>query len=291
MPANASPNSSRLFFPWTGIGALAGALTLLSSGGSEHPWLVLAVAATVGVVSGLLGYSTAVWIVRQNGEALERGMGNLYRQVESLAAVHSVIKFSAPPPAFRGWPVSPDLAAIAITQLLLASQESESEDFVVCECGSGASTIVLGTLLKSLGRGRLVAMESDRAWCEETRSNVRLHDLTDRVDVVFAPLVDHEIGGSRFRWYGQDDVRIRSKIQFLLVDGPRWDVGSLARFPAVPVLRNQMAPGCRILLDDTKRTDEREVVRRWTELGYVGEVQEFDAEKGAMVMRLLPKKA
>ena len=53
------------------------------------------------------------------------------------------------------------------------------------------------------------------------------------------------------------------RIDLLVVDGPPGLLRPQARYPALPVLRERLSPGASILLDDTHRADEREIVRRW----------------------------
>ena len=40
--------------------------------------------------------------------------------------------------------------------------------------------------------------------------------------------------------------------------------GPLARYPALPLLRDRCAPGARFILDDAARPDEKAIINRWT---------------------------
>ena len=53
-------------------------------------------------------------------------------------------------------------------------------------------------------------------------------------------------------------------IDLVFVDGPPGTTGPLARYPALPVLRDRCAPGARFILDDAARPDERTIINRWT---------------------------
>ena len=48
-----------------------------------------------------------------------------------------------------------------------------------------------------------------------------------------------------------------------MVDGPPGRTTKLARYPAVPALREKLRPGATVMLDDCHRRDERETLRRW----------------------------
>ena len=54
-------------------------------------------------------------------------------------------------------------------------------------------------------------------------------------------------------------------IDLLVVDGPPAfaDGLGLARHPALPVLRDRLAPDATVVLDDVERPGEQEVLRRW----------------------------
>ncbi len=61
-----------------------------------------------------------------------------------------------------------------------------------------------------------------------------------------------------------DDL-IDDLIDLLLVDGPPAYVAGmgLARYPALPVMLDRLAPGATLVLDDAERPGEQEVLRRW----------------------------
>ena len=65
------------------------------------------------------------------------------------------------------------------------------------------------------------------------------------------------------------DANFLRRISLVICDGPPSSTRG-GRFGLVPVLRENLAPGFRILLDDARRPGEREVLRRWA--------SEFDLE-------------
>jgi hypothetical protein len=135
---------------------------------------------------------------------------------------------------------------------------------LIVECGSGASTIVIGRCLRALGRGRLISLEHEPEYARRTSELVRVHTLENVVTIVTAPLVPTQAGHREGLWYGPEyrDL-ITWPIDVLLVDGPPGSVGPRARYPAVPVLESLLAPECWILLDDGDRPDERAIAHAW----------------------------
>ena len=60
------------------------------------------------------------------------------------------------------------------------------------------------------------------------------------------------------------------EIDLLLVDGPPGYGEGMerSRYPALPALEPRLAPGAMVVLDDASRPGEREIIERWTELGW-----------------------
>jgi predicted O-methyltransferase YrrM len=123
--------------------------------------------------------------------------------------------------------------------------------------------------LQQAGRGRLVALEHAPEYARATRVEIAAYGLEDYATVLDAPLVDHVIEDEKWSWYelGPD---VPGEVDLLLVDGPPGTTVALARYPALPLLRDRLAPGAVVLLDDGDRDDERKIVQRWkAELGGV----------------------
>jgi len=84
-------------------------------------------------------------------------------------------------------------------------------------------------------------------------------------EVRLAPLRSLRVDGEDYRWYDTAAVEDLDGIDLLLVDGPPAAVGPLARYPAVPRLESKLSPTATIILDDAARSDERQILMRWTE--------------------------
>ena len=235
---------SRTRAHWLGIVALPAGMALALAGA---PW---AGAALYGL--GL----TAVLLAEL--ARLEATVLDSARQQQALVQLQPLIgEF---PVMFGGWAADALLMQYAVELLL------EVRPRLVVECGSGSSTIILARCLHRLGTGRLVSLEHDPVHARRTQAQLQLHGLEDVVTVVTAPLDERRtVDGRTFQWYASGyEPGLDEPVQVLFVDGPPGIVGPRARYPALPLLRPHLAPGCVILLDDGDRPDERSIARDWS---------------------------
>jgi hypothetical protein len=145
----------------------------------------------------------------------------------------------------------------------------------VVELGSGISTVLLARLLCQrwpLGGFRVAAVEHDARWARWVSEQLDREGTGSDVVVVHAPLAPHPHAEVGLSWYdnaaltaGLRDALGGDPIDLLLVDGPpAYAAGhGLARYPALPVLCDWLAPGATVVLDDAERPGEQEVLRRW----------------------------
>ena len=162
-----------------------------------------------------------------------------------------------------GWAADPVLVHTAV-QLLI-----KGRPHLVLECGSGSSTVILARCLRALGGGRIVSLDHDTGYAAHTAELLRLHGLDDVATVVTAPLADRQLNGKMVRWYSANyEPLLQGHIDLLLVDGPPGNTAPKARYPAVPMLREHLAPDCWILMHDGDRLDEHAIAYAWRrELG------------------------
>jgi predicted O-methyltransferase YrrM len=211
--------------------------------------------------------------------ALERTDRLLYTQMESLFALYREHDGLFVVPPLRNWAISPD------AMLLLTSEIADRAPKSIIELGSGSSTVVVASLLDGRDDVSFIALEHDPIYFAETTRRLRRAGLADRVDLRFAPLVDHDIDGEVWRWYEFDGDA--EALDFVIVDGPPASTGPLARYPAVPLLRGHCAPRCTFFLDDFSREDEQQVVARWqVEFGLRMTMRNEIVEKWAGVAEL-----
>jgi predicted O-methyltransferase YrrM len=145
----------------------------------------------------------------------------------------------------------------------------------IVELGSGISTVLLTRLLTQrppLDGFRMAAVEHDPDWAQWVTEQLDREHIGHDVAVIHAPLLPHGLAERGLYWYdatavaaGLDAALRGDLIDLLLVDGPpAYTTGhGLARYPALPVLRERLAPGATVILDDVERPGEQEVLRRW----------------------------
>ncbi len=175
-----------------------------------------------------------------------------------------VFKDPAPLAAMTSFAVSPEFA------WWLFQRVRTEQPKLVIELGSGVSTVVIASALEKCGHGRLMAFEHDQTYLEKTAALLRAQGLTDRVDLVYAPLRTYRFGDEAFRWYDipwpiLDTARAECGAELVLVDGPPKATGNMARYPAHPLLKQYYAPSACILLDDAGREEEQRIAARWRE--------------------------
>ena len=201
-----------------------------------------------------------------------------YWQLEALLGLHDLLRPQAPLPPMRGYTASPDVLHFLVERLW------RDEPELVVECGSGVSSIILGSALRARGRGKVVALEHDPLWADVTRSYVQMHGLGDVVEIRDASLTPFEVDDESWLWYDLQAVDDLRDIDLLFVDGPPGDTSPLARYPAGPVLLPRCRPGSTIVLDDTHRRDERLTSSRWLKEFPDLHLQNIRADKGMHVL-------
>ena len=140
----------------------------------------------------------------------------------------------------------------------------------VVEFGSGSSTIVLGSLLaQQYGKNqvRMVSVEQDAGWCELTRQRLQKAGLDGVVQVYHAPLEEGP-GGLPAACYSlsdecQEHIR-RLQPQLCLIDGPAYRAGQ-TRVQVWHKVKDLLAPGAHVLLDDSFRDPELWIAKRWAD--------------------------
>ncbi len=199
----------------------------------------------------------------------------IYGQLEAMVGLNAVLGPKYPFPGTRGWAASPDLLREVVTHVL------HHPVALAVEASSGTSTLMIAYAMERKGSGHVIALEHDALYAGRTRDLLQLHGLAHRATVVHAPLVEHRAGGSGLLWYDLSKAAMDAPIDLLVVDGPPEEVGPMARYPAVPLLRDRFAPGARVILDDGDRPDERTIAERWKNECGATACEHLPFEKGA----------
>lgn len=219
---------------------------------------------------------TLTAVSRREGQQTRRHADRLFRQAEALQSLHQLIDVRHAMPPSRGWAASPDLLLTYVEEIL------ESKPATIVECGSGLSTVWAAyAVQRNGGNGRVVALDHDAEFAEKTRANLAEHGLTEFAEVRHAPLVPVELAESTWQWYDPAALKDVHDIDVVLVDGPPKPTGEHARYPAIPVLRDLLAPGAVVLIDDAARPDEQAILERWQNEWPELAVEQLPHEKGA----------
>jgi predicted O-methyltransferase YrrM len=205
----------------------------------------------------------------------ERAQKKLKAAMSSLANLISIlpaldIRGVVPPFPHQGFEITGE-EAVFLFHLIRRHRPR-----LIVELGSGSSTVLFAASLRANGSGRVIAVEHDEEHARHTAALLAQAELSDRAEIVLAPLTDLTLSGRTFQWYDLQPVlsAVSEKIDLLFVDGPPGKVQSLSRFPAFPVLAAHLSPRAIVVVDDGAREDETKMVALWRELDDVS----FDAE-------------
>lgn len=145
--------------------------------------------------------------------------------------------------------------------------------------------MVCARRLQQAGDGHIWALEHLPQYAASTRAEIAVQGLEEFATVIDAPLVDIRIDDRDWNWY-EIGPQVPARIDALFVDGPPDRVGTLARYPALRLLRDRLIPGATLFLDDGDRPGEREMVRRWAAETEGLKVRYVEFAKGAWLLTM-----
>ena len=136
------------------------------------------------------------------------------------------------------------------------------------ELGSGNTTLFLGHVAQENG-AQLHSIEHDKKWIQQGRERLKAWKVEDTARIHHAPLRPYEKGSIPAQWYDVDTISqvLPDQIDLLIVDGPPafGAQESMARLPALPVLKSRLSAGALVVLDDYHRKGEKEIIELWRE--------------------------
>jgi predicted O-methyltransferase YrrM len=278
------------------VGAAAGTagagITALGAGVGVTPlaaaWPVFAICVVIGaLIHNAKG--SANDLIDNRTQTLKRRLERIRRDVGD---VHGLVRLapytqSLPLPIGGGWALTGDSAALLAREALCRKPDT------VLELGSGVSTLILGQILKRNGKGRLLSVDHDPVWANQTRRYVEFLGLGDVVSVVDAPLKNLALGGRTVNWYDipRANLDALGTIDLLVVDGPPQakDDPEPARYPAFPMLRERLSPRALVVVDDADRETERKMVEKWIAESPEWRAQRFDTVDGVCILEGAPE--
>jgi hypothetical protein len=133
-----------------------------------------------------------------------------------------------------------------------AIRESARAATSIIECGSGLSTLIIG-----LSGTPTISLEDNPEWAERVARAVSRYHLP--VSVIHAPLREYE----GFDWY-----QVPPNLPYFdlaVCDGPISSTTRGGRMGFAHVLKTQLKPSIKILLDDTSRPEDAAVASEWAD--------------------------
>lgn len=131
----------------------------------------------------------------------------------------------------------------------------------ILECGSGLTTLLMGAVTVRTG-ARIHALEGNPEWRERAAGAATRYGMTN-ITVHLAPMRDF----GEFDWYDAPVATLPRDFALVICDGPPASTRG-GRSGMLSVMRGNLALDCTVLIDDTNRPAEHDVVQRWMrELG------------------------
>ncbi|MFO0775923.1 MAG: glycosyltransferase [Nitrospiraceae bacterium] len=183
------------------------------------------------------------------------------------------------------------LSVEAVNVLLDEVQRHRPEQ--ILEFGCGSSTVALTWAMQQRAgasrRALVASVDQSEVFRAKTVSRLEALGLATSVNILHAPLREHELDGLSCVGYGIEPSCVGEwlgggKPDFVLIDGPAADHGG--RFATVPSVMTYLQPGARIYLDDALRDSELAIADWWSRLGYVAVEGILWVGKGLLVGRI-----
>ncbi len=208
---------------------------------------------------------------------------DVLRDAQALRTLHDAL------PSDREHVPLTSYSALPATALLLTEYVRElPSGATIVELGSGATTLWLALAAQRRGGDvRVISLDTSAEWATVTRAALARNGVDALVDLRVAELAPVTTAAGDQNWYEEAGWRDLADIALLFVDGPPGSTGELARFPAIELLGARLAPGAIVVVDDADRDDEREIIRRWSELELPGgRLSPFEQRERTVSLRL-----
>lgn len=209
--------------------------------------------------------------------------------LECYLQLQRLVPMPLPMPRPGGWAASEDLL------LWLVGDVLERRPRVVVDLGSGQSSVWMAGAMRAAGYdGVVIGVDHDEAYARATEDLGRSQGLGPWLRVVHAPLTPLDVDGRESSWYdisaletselGISAIEGAAGVGLLCVDGPPSVDQADARWPALPLMRERLEPGARIILDDMVREGEQSIAADWEARFPELAARRLDFEKGALVL-------
>jgi hypothetical protein len=176
---------------------------------------------------------------------------------EALAEMGQVdLSWIVPAPTADGWTLAPDALGF-VTKVVEKVRPRH-----VLELGSGLSTRVLSRAARGIEGCVISSVDHDPQYNWET-DGAKTEPGGARLAFQLAPLVVREFGGKLAGAYAIDPTKLGSRepVDLVVIDGPPVNLGG--REGTLYQVMDYARAGTVVLLDDSKRPEERAAIRAW----------------------------
>lgn len=137
------------------------------------------------------------------------------------------------------------------------AQKASMVDGNVLECGSGLSSLLLAVTAGRRGFS-VHTFEHDpliQRKLEGLVARYRLRNIT----IHHTPIRSY----GDFDWYEVPRDQVGKDFRLVICDGPARHLTDSGRYGLFPMMRDRLDPQCRVIMDDSNRSLDRHVIRRW----------------------------
>ena len=198
-----------------------------------------------------------------------------YRQLEILIPLIADLDIKQTLPNTRGFAASPDYLC-SIKNII-----KEKKPNLILEAGSGISTIISAYTLKKYGGGKIISLDHEKEYAQQTVEELKKHGLEEYANVIYAPLKKY----GDLIWYDYNLVNEDFSIDLFTIDGPPEKKGQINRYPAIPLMFDKLNENAIIMLDDARRKNEQLAIKLWLEEYSCFNYEYIDNDKGLAILR------
>lgn len=198
---------------------------------------------------------------------IKKKIQNVWVNKESMKLQEDIYALSQLEPLSSSYTVwsSSSIRPSAMVQILNEIIVNNRKNIV--EFGCGITTVYIAKILKQYG-GHLYSVEDNKEWINIVLTMLKQNNLEDYVTFVYAPLCKSQFSLENCDWYDENIVQKVLKgvdINMVIVDGPPAYLKEieLSRYPAIPILSNQLSDNFCIVLDDIYRNGEKKILKLW----------------------------
>ncbi len=200
-------------------------------------------------------------------ETIKRKIQNLCTNMESLKLqedTYALEQLQILSSDYLVWSSS-SMRPSAIVQIL--NEIIVNNRSTIVEFGCGITTVYIAKILKQYG-GHLYSVEDNNRWTDIVSTMLTQNGVSEQVTFIEAPLKKSNYSLESCDWYDEDIVKNLLKnieLDMLIIDGPPayMEHISLSRYPAIPVLLDQLSDDFCIILDDIDRAGEEAILTLW----------------------------